>query len=430
MLKVLLRRALPRSLSPRARWLALERALHNATVETVFAKPVVSSRRRYRVRSAAALTPAVRAEEFAARAAGHLVAFPAAILPLPRPHVLGIDPARINFCGPFVLPGTDEIPTDFPAVSASPALTLTSLPDVLCMPDQVVLAREGAGPAGEVFIVDASFSSAAERGKHREIERLDDDGFRIRRSAPRVERLPGSYLFLDCYHRSHFGHFLVDVMSMAWAFDKARELGIERLKVLITAELAPFMFPLLSAMGIPHEAIVPLRRPIQCERLLVADKCFLTQGYTSPTAVHTWRRIRDALDRGTGPERIYVSRSRQALRRLRNESAVEAIFAARGFAIVYPEDLPIEQQVTLWANARLVAGSAGSNMFGLAFQRRLERVLQINSPNMVQFSELMMLADSTSAMTIYVGRAHGADPHAPWSVDPADLAREVDRWLA
>ena len=430
MLKVLLRRALPRNLSPRARWLALERALHNVAVETVFDKPPVSSRRRYRVRLAAALTPAVPAEEFATRASGHVAAYPAATLPLPRPHILGIDPARINFCGPFLLPGTDEIPTDFPDVSASPALTLTSLPDALCMPDQIVLAREGAGVAGEVFIVDASFSSAAERGNHREILRLDDDGFRIRRSAARFERLPGAHLFLDCYHRSHFGHFLVDVMSMAWAFDKARELGVSGLKVLTTAEPAPFIFPLLNAMGISREAIVPVRRPIQCERLLVADKCFLTQGYTSPTAVQTWRRIRDALDRGSGPERIYVSRSRQALRRLRNESAVEAIFAARGFAIVYPEDLPIEQQVTLWANARLVAGSAGSNMFGLAFQRRLERVLQINSPNLVQFSELMLQAESTSATTIYVGRAHGVDPHAPWSVDPADLEREVDRWLA
>jgi capsular polysaccharide biosynthesis protein len=190
------------------------------------------------------------------------------------------------------------------------------------------------------------------------------------------------------------------------------------------------MFPLLGAMGISREAIVPLRRPVCCARLLVADKCFLTQGYTSPAAVATWRRIRDALDRGAGPERIYVSRSRQAIRHLKNEGEVEAIFAARGFAIVHPEDLPIEQQVTLWANARLVAGSAGSNMFGLAFQRRLERVLQITSPNMVQFSELMMQAESANATTIYIGSAHGEDPHAPWSVDLADLAREVDRWLA
>jgi hypothetical protein len=57
-------------------------------------------------------------------------------------------------------------------------------------------------------------------------------------------------------------------------------------------------------------------------------------------------------------------------------------------------------------------------------------VLQINSPNLVQFSELMLQAESTGATTIYVGRAHGVDPHVQWSVDPADLEREVDRWLA
>jgi capsular polysaccharide biosynthesis protein len=427
MLRVFLKRRLPRNVSPRARWLALERSLHNAAVEAAFAKPAVSARRHYCVRSAAALSQAVTAEEFATRASGHVTAFPAATLPLPRPQVRGIDPARVQFRGPFLLPGSDQAPADFPAESKSPPLMLTSLPDALCLPDQIVLARDDAG---EVFIVDASFSSPPERGNHPEILRLDADAFRIRRSRAHSRRLPGCYLFLDCYHRSHFGHFLVDVMSMTWAFDKARQLGIEGLQVLTTAKPAPFMFELLRAMGISREAVVPLRRPMQCARLLVADKCFLTQGYTSPAALATWRRIRDALDRGAGPERIYVSRSRQAIRRLGNETTVEAIFAARGFAIVHPEDLPIEQQVTLWANARLVAGSAGSNMFGLAFQRRLERVLQITSPNMVQFSELMMLAESESAATIYIGRAHGEDPHAPWSVAPADLEREVDRWLA
>jgi capsular polysaccharide biosynthesis protein len=413
MLKVFLKRTVLRNVSVGAPWRALKRSLHNLAVETSFAKPIVSSRRRYRARSAAALTPAVPAEEFAARANCHVTASPAASLPLPPPRVCGTDPTRV-----------------FPSVSESPALTLASLPEALCMPDQIVLARDGGDPAGEVFIVDASFNSEAEYGSHPEILRLDADGFRIRRSAARFERLPGSYLFLDCYHHSHFGHFLVDVMSMTWAFDKARELGIGRLQVLTTAEQAPFMLPLLRAMGISREAIVPLLRPVQCERLLIASKCYQAQNYTSPTAVLTWRRIRDALDLGAGPERIYLSRSRQPNRHLTNENAVEAIFAARGFAIVHPEDLPIEQQVTLWANARFVAGSSGSNMFGLAFQRRIERVLQIHSSNMVYFTELMLQAGGAGATTIYVGRAHGNETHAPWSVDPGDLTREVDRWLA
>jgi capsular polysaccharide biosynthesis protein len=410
-LKALLKRTVLRNISLRARWLALQRALRNATVETAFAKPAVSVRNRYRVHSAAALTRAVPPEEFAAHASGHVTAFAAATLPLPRPQ------------GPIAW-------ANFPSVSASPALTLASLPEALCVPGQIVLARDSGDPTGELFIVSASFTSEAERGSHREILRLDADRFCVGRSVARFQRLPGCYLYLDCYHRSHFGHFLVDVMSMAWAFDEARKLGIESLQILTTAEPAPFMFPPFAAMGISRDAIVPLRRPVQCGRLLIADKCFQANSYTSPTAVQTWRRVRDALDRGTGPERIYFSRSQQPNRHLRNESAVEAIFASRGFQIVHPENLPIEQQVTLWANARLVAGPAGSNMFGLAFQRRLERVLQISSPNMVYYTELMLQAGSAVESTIYLGRSHGNGTHAPWSVDSADLAREVDRWLA
>ncbi len=299
------------------------------------------------------------------------------------------------------------------------------------MPDQVILARDqgSSSSAGELSIVDASFTSIAERANHLEIMQVADGRFHIKRSVGSFERLTGVHLFLDCQHRAHFGHFLVDVMSMTWAYRAAQELGFRDLKVLTTRKLAPFMTPLLQGMGISSEAVVPLRRPVQCDKLLVATKCYSTQGYTSPVAIATWRRVRDALDTGRGPERVYFSRSRNLNRTLRNEADVERVFAARGFEIVHPQDQPIQQQLSLWANARLVAGPAGSNMFGLAFQRRLQQSLLINSPNLVQFSELFLQAGHDSTTTIYLGQAMGADPHAPWSVDTKDLERVVDEWL-
>ena len=109
--------------------------------------------------------------------------------------------------------------------------------------------------------------------------------------------------------------------------------------------------------------------------------------------MRTWRRIRDALDGGTGL------------------------------------DLPMEQQVTLWANDHLVAGSAGSNMFGLAFSAATR------AGPADQFAELGSVFRIDAACRkrkraddLYRPR-HGEDQHAPWSVDPADLACEVDRWL-
>ena len=68
------------------------------------------------------------------------------------------------------------------------------------------------------------------------------------------------------------------------------------------------------------------------------------------------------------------------------------------------------------------------DVHGLGFSRdgRYLDVMDVTT-NAVQVIDT---ATNKVVRTIYVGRAHGVDPHAQWSVDPADLEREVDRWLA
>jgi capsular polysaccharide biosynthesis protein len=410
-------------------WRSAKRAGQNLMAEIVLPGKLVSRKSVYRARSASELTPRVSLDEFAKRRDVHVIAHPSATVPLKVPEVRGVAPGELRFCGPFLFyPDVGKPPVGFPATVTSPPLTLARLSDVLCMPGQVALAHAGAGD-GRV-ILEASFNSYWERSVHFHIERLDEDTFRLQRSAANFKALPGRYLYLDSQHPRHYGHFLVDVLTLAWAYTFARDLGIDDLKVLTSGTVAPFAAPLLAAAGIPAEALVRLTRPVRCQEVLVASKAHVTQSYTSPTAVETWRKIRDALDSGAGPERVYISRSRHYNRRLRDEEAIEALFVSRGFALVHPQDLPIEDQITLWANARLVAGTAGSNMFGLAFQRRLERAFLINSPNMVQFSEVFLQAAHASETTFYIGRADTHDNHGPWYVDIADLEREIDRWLA
>lgn len=59
------------------------------------------------------------------------------------------------------------------------------------------------------------------------------------------------------------------------------------------------------------------------------------------------------------PERVYISRSRVAGRGLVNEPAVEDLFREKGFTIVHPQELPIEDQIRIFANARFLASGRG-----------------------------------------------------------------------
>ena len=75
-----------------------------------------------------------------------------------------------------------------------------------------------------------------------------------------------------------------------------------------------------------------------------------------------------ALDgrRHPGPLRLFCSR-RPGKRSCHNAAEVEALFAAHGFAVVFPEDHPLPEQVRMVRDADVVAGFAGSGMFQIAF---------------------------------------------------------------
>ena len=349
-------------------------------------------------------------------------------MPIRRPEVISSQADGVRFAGPYyMLPNIGRAPSAFPGETISPELTLTRLSDVTCLPGQIALHRPHAG-APPALLMESLSSEWHRHGVY--LDKRGDDAFALREDLREAEYLPGRHLYLDNMHSPHFGHFLADVLSMVWGYDAARRLGVGELGVLIERHEAPYIVPLLEACGIPARAIRRVVAPVRCEEVLFAKRSFLVQGYTTPVAAATWTRIRDALDAGQGPDKVYVSRARVPNRRLLDEEAVEAVFRQRGFFIAHPQEMTIGQQVTLWANARTVAGSAGSNMFGLAFQRRLRRCLLINSPNMVQFQELFLQAGHGSETSLYLGTAEGDEVHAPWRVAPGDLARRVDAWLA
>jgi len=92
--------------------------------------------------------------------------------------------------------------------------------------------------------------------------------------------------------------------------------------------------------------------------------------------------------------------------------------------------MSISQQVTLWANAKIIAGTAGSNMFGLAFQRHLQRSFIINSPNLLHFQEMFLQSGHKSETSFYLGEAPHSEVHGPWQVSLADLEHYIDDWLS
>ena len=65
--------------------------------------------------------------------------------------------------------------------------------------------------------------------------------------------------------------------------------------------------------------------------------------------------------------RLFVRRGPNDLRNLQNGGAVEAAFARHGFESVYPAELPLPEQIRLFASASHVAGAMGAGLANMGW---------------------------------------------------------------
>jgi len=199
--------------------------------------------------------------------------------------------------------------------------------------------------------------------------------------------LEGEHYFLDCVFDGHFGHLTTEVVCRLWGWDEAKR-QIPDLKALVHVR-APgrgrLERMLLTAYGIDPEDIVVLDHPTRLRSVVGASPMWHNQDphHAHPDIVDTWHRLTAGLleDASPGPyERIFVSRGPGLGNRrpCRNQADLERFFADRGFHVFYPEDLPMSEQVALFAGARVVAGFGGSAMFNLMHCQHLAATIVIS----------------------------------------------------
>ncbi len=372
------------------------------------------------------MTRAVTAGEFKRGRDVHLLVAPSARQSLELPLVLNMPVADVLIQRPQGMPLQGS---SFVTSIDVPEMTIARVSEATCLPGGVLLVEPG-------IVLEESFSATWECTHHHHLL-LADGTYSLKGAYGEVERLPGRFICLDYQHYTHYGHFLVDVMSRVWAADYLEAvLGIDDVRILVRGSPVVFADSLLDLFGIPAGRLVPLAGPVQVDELFVATKSYQIQEYTSSLATATWKRISNAARGQGGPERIYISRSRNGQRSLLNEADVEDLVSARGFVVIHPQDLPIPDQVGLFANAELVVGTSGSNMFNLAFQRRLRAALILVSPVLVHHTDVFFRYGHRSELAYFVGDRATDHPgfqqmnvHSGWKVELDAFAEAFDQWL-
>jgi len=184
-----------------------------------------------------------------------------------------------------------------------------------------------------------------------------------------VRRFDGSFAFIQGPGHHIFGHWLVDFLPKLFVLAACgHDPGA--LLYLMPKTTPTWALTFLRLLGIRADQLVffdPFAEMIEVEVLLLPT--FLHNGVRfAALFVEAARAIKATAEAGrdpaaawTGGSRLYLSRGKAGgFRGLRNRDALEAIAAEHGFAICHPEQMPLEAQIAMYAQATAIVGEYGS----------------------------------------------------------------------
>ncbi len=276
-----------------------------------------------------------------------------------------------------------------------PGLSLRSYVGVSCYPGQVYRMDNVMLPDTFRRIFSSRLASRA----------IQDDSqwFAAAPPAPQ-ESLDGVYYALDSELAGHFGHFTTEVLGRGWGWNKARA-SFPSIKALLSPargndELYPWQYELLNAAGISPSDVHVATEAVRVEQLVAATPMFGNPRYVHPDLIPIWRAIgRRLANSDVAYERLFVSRKPQTQRSCTNAEEVERYFRAHGFAVIYPEDHQIGEQIAFFDRAQVIAGFAGSGMFNLMFAQNPKKVIVIGSAAYDAVNEYLIMAGAGGELT-------------------------------
>jgi hypothetical protein len=186
----------------------------------------------------------------------------------------------------------------------------------------------------------------------------------------------------------NFGHWILDFAPQIVTLSKLAPDAT----FLMPQASREFQAATLALMGLDRGQLLPWDgSPVECSRLLAFESDGRTGGGRPLSPLLEVRRLlASTADASVGARRnrrIYVSR-RDAPKKRRwivNEPEVEQLFRSRGFEIIVMRDCPLEEQVRLFGEARVVAGINGGGLTDIVFSASGTHVVVLMSDTLIRW---------------------------------------------
>ncbi len=314
---------------------------------------------------------------------------------------------------------------------AVPALGIRAYDQVLCAPHQILVSKG-------ILLPDTYRHYLNRRLTHRFTEDVGERFARYDRKSRPASTLPGVHFYLGSEFPQHFGHVMTEQLSRLWAWPEIKRTFPDA-RALVDVKkrshgLTQYEREIFAAAGVSEQDLVEIREPVRVQQLIAAAPMFVNTQYVHPDIVDVWSRAGTKLARAASrrdryPRKVFVSRrGHLSNRRCTNAAEVEDFFAERGFAIVYPEDHAVPDQVRLFQQAEIVAGFAGSGLFTLCFCAP-KRVIVIWPDTYTSRNEYLICAAVGHQLDVFWCASDAAHPTDGWdlAVYKSTYAFDFDR---
>ena len=190
---------------------------------------------------------------------------------------------------------------------------------------------------------------------------------------PREQRggtwLTGRTLYLGRF-MNRYGPFVTETLSRYWLkdagpFDHVVAYPFTHSNGNILVQ--DFHRYLAGLLDVPIGRMAVLRSQTVFDEIVVPEQLWTNNVQVNARMREIYGRIRDRHAGTKSAGRIFLSGAPSG--RLANPLAVEEAFAGYGFRVLYPERVPIADQLTLYANCETLAGLSGSGMHNCLFAR-------------------------------------------------------------
>jgi Glycosyltransferase 61 len=215
-------------------------------------------------------------------------------------------------------------------------------------------------------------------------------------------------------------HWLLEILPRVLA---ARDIE-PNVKAVVPSDCPRYITDALALLGI--ELLETRRRSVRLDDVLVPaalqDAGFIPSVDVDRLCKTVLPKLSDLHDGQIPPELVYVSRAKDALRRLGNERSVEQLVSDLGFDVVYLQDMTWTEQIQQMSKAQVVVAPHGAGLANMIWSNTLLSVIEI-FPVDVRNDCYANLAVKRGAEYSFLMSEH--DPQSSGMVDLQELERLI-----